>query len=89
MEPRIFRDNDAGFDSAYLGNACPPCKYGRLVHSETHKESKVVVLSDSEEENVDELKIGSPATSAFVGSDNLGPGGSLMLNCQEFLAEGG
>ena len=62
MEPGIFRNNDAGFDSTYLGNACPPCKYGRLVHSEAHKESKVVVLSDSEEENGDELNIGLSGT---------------------------
>lgn len=81
-------NNDADFDSTSLGNACPPCKSGRLVHSQAHKESEVVVLSDSEEENGDELNIGSSATSAFVGSDNLGPGGSLMLNCQEVLPEG-
>ena len=88
MEPRIFRNNDDGFDSTSLGNACPPCKSGRLAHSEAHKESEVAVLSDSEEENGDELNIGLSATSAFVGSDNLGPGGSLMLNCQEVLPEG-
>jgi hypothetical protein len=81
-------NNDADFDSTSLGNACPPCKSSRLVHSQAHKESEVVVLSDSEEENGDELNIGSSATSAFVGSDNLGPGGSLMLNCQEVLPEG-
>ena len=88
MEPRIFRNNDVGFDYTYLGNSCPPCKSGRLVHSEAHKESEVVVLSDSEEENGDELNIGSSATSTFVGSDNLGLGGSLMLNCQKVLPEG-
>ena len=83
-----MRNNDAGSDSTSLGNVCPPCKSGRLVHSEAHKESEVVVLSDSEEDNGDELNIGSSATSTFVGSYNLGPGGSLMLNCQEFLPEG-
>ena len=57
-----FDNNDAGFDSTYLGNSCPPCKSGRLFHSESHKESEVVVLSDSEEENGDELNIGSLAT---------------------------
>ena len=88
MEPGFFRNNDAGFDSTSLGNACPPCKYSRLVHSKAHKESKVIVLCDSEEENGDELNIGSSATSTFVGLDNLGLGGSLMLNCQEFLPEG-
>ena len=88
MEPGIFRNNDAGFDSTSLGNACPPCKSGRLAYSEAHKESEVAVLSDSEEENGDEQNIGSSATSTFVGSNNLGPGGSLMLNCQEVLREG-
>ena len=59
-----------------------------IVHSEARKEFGVVVLSDSKEENGDELNIGSLATSTFVGSGNLGPGGSLMLNCQEVLPEG-
>ena len=36
-------NNDAKFDSTSLGNACPPCKYGRIVHSKAHKESGVVV----------------------------------------------
>ena len=85
MEPRIFRNNDAGFDSTSLGNACPPYKSSRLVHSEAHKESKVVFLSDSEEENGGELNIVLLATSTFVGLGNLGPGGSLMLNSQEVL----
>ena len=81
MEPGIFRNNDVVFDSTYLGNACPPFIFGRLAHLEAHKEFEVVVLSDSEEENGDELNIGSLDTSTFVGSGNLGPGGSLMLNC--------
>ena len=88
MEPGIFRNNDAGFDFTDLGNVCPPCKSGKLIHSKTHKEYEIVVLSDSEEENGDELNIGSSATSTFVGSYNLGLDGSLMLNCQEVLPEG-
>ena len=88
MEPGIFKNNDASLDSTSLGNSFPPCKSGRLLHSEAHKESEVAVLSDSEEENGDELNIGSSATSTFVGSDNLGLGGSLMLNCQEVLPKG-
>ena len=67
MEPVIFRNNDVGFDSTYLGNACPPFKACRLVHSEAHKESEVVVLRDSEEKNADELNIGFSSTSTFVG----------------------
>lgn len=80
-------NNDADFDSTSFGNACPPCKSSRLVHSQVHKDSEVVVLSDSDEENGNELNIGSSATSAFVGSDNHGPGGSLVLNCQEVLPD--
>ncbi|KAH9325719.1 hypothetical protein KI387_005897, partial [Taxus chinensis] len=83
----ILVDNDPDFASASLGLVLPLSPVVKNVSSELQKECEVIVLSDSEEEFEDELKIGSSAASAFAGSDNPAQGGCDRRNSSENLPE--
>lgn len=82
-----FSANDAGFDSPFLGCNQTLQTTANHVGTELAKNSEVIVLSDSEEENPDDVNIGSSTVSAFAGSDTFGQGISVPLNSHEALQE--
>eukprot|EP01018_Ginkgo_biloba_P009947 Gb_29862 [translate_table: standard] len=79
----ISMDNDVEFDSASLG-LVHASSIIKPINGQLLKESEVIVLSDSDE---DDLNIGSSTASAFAGSDNLCQGGLARLNSSETLPE--
>lgn len=80
-------NNNAGFDSPLLGCNQTLQTTATHVSSEVPKNSEVIVLSDSEEENADDVNIGSSTVSAFAGSDTFGQGVSVPLSSHEALQE--
>eukprot|EP01018_Ginkgo_biloba_P022238 Gb_39019 [translate_table: standard] len=80
-------NNDAGFDSSSLGCNNLSHTAVNLVSSQPPMESEVIVLSDSEELNGDDLFIGSSTASALAGSDTFGRALSATLNSPEGLQD--
>jgi hypothetical protein len=83
----LSANNGSGFDSPFLGCNQTLQTTAKHVGSELPKNSEVIVLSDSEEENADDVNIGSSTVSAFAGSDTFGRGVSVPLNSHEALQE--
>ncbi|XP_057852008.1 E3 SUMO-protein ligase SIZ1 isoform X1 [Cryptomeria japonica] len=82
--PDFSVTNDAGFESPFLdfNNLDTGVRHGS---SELPKEPEVIVVSDSEEDNVDTINISSSARQAFGVSDAFAQGISVPLNSSEVL----
>ncbi|KAH9289358.1 hypothetical protein KI387_033475, partial [Taxus chinensis] len=83
--PDFSVNNDPGFESPFLGFNHTSDTAVRHGSSELPREPEVIVVSDSEEDNVDGINIGSTTRQAFAGSDTFGQGISVPMSSSEAL----